>query len=98
MEDYVARAAARAVVGEEVGIREFASFGVNVEDADAIGAEIADQEEAIVGRDRDTVGMGIVLPAGDRTEGAELRMVFEVEAFDWLAQSAVGLDAVRGDG
>ena len=79
-------------------VGELPGLGVDEEDGDVVGAEIADEEEAVVGRDGGAVGVGMVLTGGVGAECAEFLVVFEVDAVDWLAESAVGLDAVGGDG
>ena len=98
VEDDVARAGAGVVVGEGMRVGELTGLGVDEEDGDVVGAEIADEKEAVVGRDGGAVGVGGVLAGGVGAECAELLVVFEVDAVDGLAEGAVGLDAVGGDG
>jgi hypothetical protein len=58
VEGDVARAGAGAVVGEERGRAEAGGCGVEGEDGDLVGAEVVDQQEAVVGREVDGVGWG----------------------------------------
>ena len=67
VEGDVTGAAAGAVVGEERGVTEQdKSTGVDIEDRDCVGAEVVDQQKAVVGREVDGVGMGDVLACGVR--------------------------------
>lgn len=50
VEGDVAWAGAGTVVGETLRVGELTSFGVNDEDGDVVGAEIADQKKTVVGR------------------------------------------------
>lgn len=94
----VTRTGAGPVVGEGLRIREFAGLGMDEKHGDVIGAKIADEEEAIVRRDGGAVGVGLLLAGCVGAECAELLVILEVDAVDRLAESAVGLDSVRGDG
>src|ERR1700753_1305565 len=78
-------------------IRQFAGLGMNVEDSYMIGAQIADQEEAVVRRDRDAVGMRIFLTGRVRPEVSKLLVIFEIQAYDRLTERAVWLDVIRTD-
>ncbi len=98
MEGDVAWAGAGVIVGEGMRIGEFTSVGVDLEDGDVIGAEIADEKKAVVGRDGGAVRMGGVLTSRVGAECTELLVIFEVDAVDGLAEGAVGLDAIGGDG
>src|SRR3984885_5375477 len=79
-------------------IGEFTGLGVDDENGNVVGAEIADEKKAVVGRDGGAVGVGGALTGRVGAECAELLMVVEVDAVDWLAEGAVGLDAIGGDG
>lgn len=59
-----------------------------------VGAEIADEKEAVIRREGGAVGVGGTLASRVGTECAELLMIIEVDAVDGLAESAVGLDSV----
>src|SRR5208283_4743114 len=61
VEGDVARAGAGTVVGEERGRAEAGGGRINGEDGDVVGAEVVDQQEAVVGREVDGVGVGDVL-------------------------------------
>jgi len=63
-----------------------------------VGAEIADEKEAVIRREGGAVGVGGTLASRVGTECAELLMIIEVDAVDGLAESAVGLDSVGCDG
>ena len=92
------RTGAGAIVGEEVRVRKFTGFGVDLKDSDVVGAQVADEEETVVGGNGDTVGVRGVLAGGDGAEYGEFLVVLEVDAVDGLAKGAIGLDAVGGYG
>ena len=98
VEGDVTRAGARTIVREYLRIGDLAGFRMGLEDGDVIGAKVADEDEAVVGRDGGAVRVGCVLTGGYGAECAELLVILEVDAIDGLAQGAVGLDAVGGDG
>ena len=97
VEGDVARAGAGTVVGEERGRAEAGGGGIDGEDGDAVGAEVVDQQEAVVGREVDGVGVGDVLPGGVGAAMAEAAVLI-VDAGYGLGERAAGQDAVGGDG
>ena len=95
VEDDVARAGAGVVVGKGMRAGELTGLGVDEENGDVIGAEIADEKKTVVRRDGSGVGVRNILARGSRTKRAELLAVFKVDAVDRLAEGAVRLDAIR---
>lgn len=98
VKENVAWAGAGVAVGEGMRVGEFTGLGVNEEDSDVIRAEVADEQKPVVGRDSGAVGVRGILTGRVGAEGTELLVVFEVDAIDGLAECAVGLDAIGGDG
>src|SRR5207248_4282349 len=97
VEEDVARARAGVIVRENMRVGELTGLRLDEKDRDVIRAEVAEQDEAIVGRDGRGVGMRNVLACGVGAQRAELLMVLEIDSVDRLAERAVGMDAVGGD-
>ncbi len=98
VEGDVAWAGTGTIVAEELRVRDFAGFWVDLEDSDVVGAKVADEEEAVVRRDGGAVRVGGILTGNYGAECAKLLVIFKVDAIDWLAEGAIGLDAIGGYG
>ena len=57
MESDMTRAGAGPIVREELRVGEVAGFRMDLEDGDVVSAEVADEDEAVVGRDGGAVGV-----------------------------------------